>query len=294
MTVSIVTQSGVLGFRSEKHLRREVRNQRKAVAERARQERQFLRRMKRDVVKNISPYGIVTDDNLRVVSFRGLTDPLSLRQAQNIVARMVSDFRRHNAVEEAGRMLQPKPQLVRPKKTCPVREPSNVEAHPKTFSTGRLSDVDNDEAIEILLPAGLRHVGGTLDGSPVGEDPKGEFHLVDNECSTLFTADEDACGEIAKVAEEKEPEEPGKPVIENEGEQGNERTISYESGASGSDEALWEEIEALENRVKHWQSECEAARTALFEANERTRRVEEAFLSKANGTQSDEGSHVLA
>ena len=55
MTLSVVTQSGVLSFRSEKHLRREVRNQRKAVAERARQERQYLRRMKRDVMKNVSP-----------------------------------------------------------------------------------------------------------------------------------------------------------------------------------------------------------------------------------------------
>ena len=294
MTVSIVTQSGVLGFRSEKHLRREVRNQRKAVAERARQERQFLRRMKRDVAKSISPYGIVTDDNLRVLSYRGLTDPLSLRQGQNVVARMIEDFRRHNAVEEAGRKFASKTQPVRPKKARPAPDLSNAETLPKTFSSGRLSDVDNDEAIEILLPAGLRHVGGTLDGSPVGEDPKGDFRLVENDCSTLVAADEDACGEIAKVAEEKTPEEPVKPVVENEEAQGNERTISYESGASGSEAALWEEIEALENRVKHWQAECEAARTALFEANERTRRVEEAFLSKANGTQSDEGSHVLA
>lgn len=293
MTLSVVTQSGVLSFRSEKHMRREVRNQRKAVAERARQERQYLRRMKRDVMKNVSPYGIVTDDNLRVLSYRGLTDPLSLRQAQNIVAKMVSDFRRHNAVEEAGRKFAPKPQQVRPKKSRPAPEPS-VVALPKNFTTEWPSNVDPEEAVEILLPSSLRHVGGTLDGSPVGEDPKGDFRLVENDCSTLVAADEDACGEIAKVAEEKTPEEPVKPVVENEEAQGNERTISYESGASGSEAALWEEIEALENRVKHWQAECEAARTALFEANERTRRVEEAFLSKANGTQSDEGSHVLA
>lgn len=298
MTLSVVTQSGVLSFRSEKHLRREVRNQRKAVAERARQERQYLRRMKRDVMKNVSPYGIVTDDNLRVVSFRGLNDPVSLRQGQNIVAKMVSDFRRHNAVEEAGRTLHPKPQQVCPKKSRPAPDPS-VVALPKAFTTGP-SDVDTEEAVEILLPSSLRHVGGTLDGSPVCEDPKGEFSLVENDGSSLFTADEAACGEIAKIAEEKAPEEPVKPIAANENEaeaeeeKGNERTISFESGASGSDAALWEEIEALENRVKHWQAECEAARTALFEANERTRRVEEAFLSKANGTQSDEGSHVLA
>ena len=294
MTLSVVTQSGVLSFRSEKHLRREVRNQRKAVAERARQERQYLRRMKRDVMKNVSPYGIVTDDNLRVVSFRGLNDPVSLRQGQNIVAKMVSDFRRHNAVEEAGRTLHPKPQQVRPKKSRPAREPSNVVSLPKTVSTQCPPKIENDEEIGAIFPSSLRHVGGTLDGSPVCEDPKGEFLLVDNECSTLVAADEDACGEIAKVAEEKAPTEPAKSVVENEEAQGNERTISSESGASGSEAALWEEIEALENRVKHWQAECEAARTALFEANERTRRVEEAFLSKANGTQSDEGSHVLA
>ena len=295
MTLSVVTQSGVLAFRSEKHLRREVRNQRKAVAERARQERQYLRRMKRDVMKNVSPYGIVTDDNLRVVSFRGLNDPVSLRQGQNIVAKMVSDFRRHNAVEEAGRTLHPKPQQVRPKKSRPAPEPS-VVALPKAFTTGP-SDVDTAEAVEILLPSNLRHAGGTLDGSPVGEDPKGEFRLVENDCSSLFTADEAACGEIAKDAAKKAPDEPMKVVGADAGDEeetGNERTISSESGASGSDAALWEEIEALENRVKHWQAECEAARTALFEANERTRRVEEAFLSKANGTKSDEGSHVLA
>lgn len=290
MTISVVTQSGVLGFRSEKHLRREVRSQRKAVAERARQERQYLRRMKRDVVKNVAPYGIVTDDNLRVLSYRGLTDPLSLRQAQNVVARMIEDFRRHNAVEEAGRKFAQKPQ--------PVPEPSNVMALPKTFTTQCPLEVANEEEVGVLVPSSLRHVGGTLDGSPVGEDPKGDFRLVENDCSTLVAADEAACGEIAKVAEEKAPEEPVKPIVENEveaeEEKGNERTISFESGASGSDAALWEEIEALENRVKHWQAECEAARTALFEANERTRRVEEAFLSKANGTQSDEGSHVLA
>lgn len=290
MMISVVTQSGVLGFRSEKHLRREVRSQRKAVAERARQERQYLRRMKRDVVKNVAPYGIVTDDNLRVLSYRGLTDPLSLRQAQNVVARMIEDFRRHNAVEEAGRKFAQKPQ--------PVPEPSNVMALPKTFTTQCPLEVANEEEVGVLVPSSLRHVGGTLDGSPVGEDPKGDFRLVENDCSTLVAADEAACGEIAKVAEEKAPEEPVKPIVENEveaeEEKGNERTISFESGASGSDAALWEEIEALENRVKHWQAECEAARTALFEANERTRRVEEAFLSKANGTQSDEGSHVLA
>ena len=62
----------------------------------------------------------------------------------------------------------------------------------------------------------------------------------------------------------------------------------------GTDAALWEEIEALEHSVKHWQAECEAARTALFEANERTKRAEEAFLSKSNGTQSDDAPHVLA
>lgn len=296
MTLSVVTQSGVLSFRSEKHMRREVRNQRKAVAERARQERQYLRRMKRDVMKNVSPYGIVTDDNLRVLSYRGLTDPLSLRQAQNVVARMIEDFRRHNAVEEAGRTLHPKPQQVRPKKSRPAPEPS-VVALPKNFTTEWPSNVDPEEAVEILLPSSLRHVGGTLDGSPVGEDPKGEFRLVENDCSSLFTADEEACGEIAKDAAEKAHDEPMKVVGADAGDEeetGNERTISSESGASGSDAALWEEIEALENRVKHWQAECEAARTALFEANERTRRVEEAFLSKANSTQSDEGSHVLA
>lgn len=300
MTFSVVTQSGMLSFRSEKHMRREVRNQRKAVAERARQERQYLRRMKRDVMKNVSPYGIVTDDNLRVLSYRGLTDPLSLRQAQNVVARMIEDFRRHNAVEEAGRKFAQKPQPVRPKKTRPAPEPLNAVALPKTFTTQCPLEVANEEEVGVLVPSSLRHVGGTLDGSPVGEDPKGDFRLVENECSTLVAADEAACGEIAKVAEEKTPEEPVKPVVvnehgdESEGEKGNERTISSEPGASGSDAALWEEIEALENRVKHWQAECEAARTALFEANERTRRVEEAFLSKANGTQSDEGSHVLA
>lgn len=294
MTFSVVTQSGMLSFRSEKHMRREVRNQRKAVAERARQERQYLRRMKRDVMKNVTPYGIVTDDNLRVVSYRGLTDPLSLRQGQNVVARMVSDFRRHNAVEEAGRKFAAKSQPVRPNKARPAREPSNVVSLPKTVSTQWPPKIENDEEIGAIFPSSLRHVGGTLDGSPVCEDPKGEFLLVDNECSTLVAADEDACGEIAKVAEEKAPTEPAKSVVENEEAQGNERTISSESGASGSEAALWEEIEALENRVKHWQAECEAARTALFEANERTRRVEEAFLSKANGTQSDEGSHVLA
>ena len=299
MTLSVVTQSGVLSFRSEKHLRREVRNQRKAVAERARQERQYLRRMKRDVMKNVSPYGIVTDDNLRVLSYRGLTDPLSLRQAQNVVARMIEDFRRHNAVEEAGRKFAPKPQQVRPKKARPAPEPS-VVALPKNFTTEWPSNVDPEEAVEILLPSSFRHVGGTLDGSPVCEDPKGDFRIVENGGSSLSTADEAACGEIAKVAEEKAPEESVKPIVANdnetgaEEEKGNERTISSESGASGSDAALWEEIEALENRVKHWQAECEAARTALFEANERTRRVEEAFLSKANGTQSAEGSHVLA
>lgn len=296
MTVSIVTQSGVLGFRSEKHLRREIRNQRKAVAERARQERQFLRRMKRDVVKSVAPYGIVTDDNLRVVSYRGLTDPLSLRQGQNVVARMMEDFRRHNAVEEACRKFAAKSQPVRPKKVRPAREPSNVVSLQKTVSTQRPSEIDNDEEIDILLPTSLRHGGGTLEGSPVGEEPKGEFQIVENDCSSLVTVDEAACGEIAKVAEEKAPKEPVKSVVDNnnEEEKENERTISYESAASDSDEALWEEIEALENRVKHWQAECEAARTALFEANERTRRVEEAFLCKANGTQSDEGSHVLA
>lgn len=299
MTFSVVTQSGMLSFRSEKHMRREVRNQRKAVAERARQERQYLRRMKRDVMKNVTPYGIVTDDNLRVLSYRGLTDPLSLRQAQNVVARMIEDFRRHNAVEEAGRKFAPKPQPVRPKKVRQAPEPS-VVALPKNFTTEWPSNVETEEAVEILLPSSLRHVGGTLDGSPVCEDPKGEFSLVENDGSSLFTADEAACGDIAKIAEEKAPEEPVKPIAANENEaeaeeeKGNERTISFESGASGSDAALWEEIEALENRVKHWQAECEAARTALFEANERTRRVEEAFLSKANGTQSDEGSHVLA
>lgn len=296
MTLSVVTQSGVLSFRSEKHMRREVRNQRKAVAERARQERQYLRRMKRDVMKNVSPYGIVTDDNLRVLSYRGLTDPLSLRQAQNVVARMIEDFRRHNAVEEAGRKFAPKPQQVRPKKSRPAPDPS-VVALPKNFTTEWPSNVDPEEAVEILLPSNLRHAGGTLDGSPVGEDPKGEFRLVENDCSSLFTADEAACGEIAKDAAEKAPDEPMKVVGADAGDEeetGNERTISSESGASGSDAALWEEIEALENRVKHWQAECEAARTALFEANERTRRVEEAFLSKANGTKSDEGSHVLA
>lgn len=299
MTFSVVTQSGMLSFRSEKHMRREVRNQRKAVAERARQERQYLRRMKRDVMKNVTPYGIVTDDNLRVLSYRGLTDPLSLRQAQNVVARMIEDFRRHNAVEEAGRKFAPKPQPVRPKKVRQAPELS-VVALPKNFTTEWPSNVETEEAVEILLPSSLRHVGGTLDGSPVCEDPKGEFSLVENDGSSLFTADEAACGEIAKIAEEKAPEEPVKPIAANENEaeaeeeKGNERTISFESGASGSDAALWEEIEALENRVKHWQAECEAARTALFEANERTRRVEEAFLSKANGTQSDEGSHVLA
>lgn len=296
MTLSVVTQSGVLSFRSEKHMRREVRNQRKAVAERARQERQYLRRMKRDVMKNVSPYGIVTDDNLRVLSYRGLTDPLSLRQAQNVVARMIEDFRRHNAVEEAGRKFAPKPQQVRPKKARPAPEPS-VVALPKNFTTEWPSNVDPEEAVEILLPSSLRHVGGTLDGSPVGEDPKGEFRLVENDCSSLFTADEAACGEIAKDAAEKAPDEPMKVVGADAGDEeetGNERTISSESGASGSDAALWEEIEALENRVKHWQAECDAARTALFQANERTRRAEEAFLSKVNGTQSDEGSHVLA
>lgn len=299
MTFSVVTQSGMLSFRSEKHMRREVRNQRKAVAERARQERQYLRRMKRDVMKNVTPYGIVTDDNLRVLSYRGLTDPLSLRQAQNVVARMIEDFRRHNAVEEAGRKFAPKPQPVRPKKVRQAPEPS-VVALPKNFTTEWPSNVETEEAVEILLPSSLCHVGGTLDGSPVCEDPKGEFSLVENDGSSLFTADEAACGEIAKIAEEKAPEEPVKPIAANENEaeaeeeKGNERTISFESGASGSDAALWEEIEALENRVKHWQAECEAARTALFEANERTRRVEEAFLCKANGTQSDEGSHVLA
>lgn len=294
MTLSVAGQVGVLAFRPEKELRREIRNQRKEAAERARQERQYHRRMKRDVLKQAASYGIVVDDNLRALSFRGLNDPLTLRQAQSIILKMVKDFRRHTAVVDACRTYVPTPaQVVRPKKAW-----SDLVALPKTFLTQWPSDIDKGKDVDVLLSPDLRHVGGTLDGSPVGEDPKGEFRIIENDGSSLVAADEAACGEIAKVAQEKAPEGPVKPIAENgtkdEDGKENERTISSESGASGSDAALWEEIEALENRVKHWQAECEAARTALFQANERTRRVEEAFLSKANGTQSDEGSHVLA
>ena len=270
------------------------------------------------------------------VLLRGVNDPLTLRQTQNIIARMVADFRRHNAVADAGRTLHPVPQQVRPKKRRSGRETDlsfvDFIALPKTVTKAWPSDVAEEDEVSVLLPPELRYAGGTLEDLPVGVDPSrekgGEFKLAGDAGSSLVTADDAACGEIARMvekaeeAEEKETgtREPIKPIKvvvgigEDDGGIGgaggedgqgtstaNERTISSEPVASGTrstDEALWEEIEALENRAEYWQVECAAARTALFEANERTRRLEEVFLCCAQGqgnrSNPEGGAHVLA
>lgn len=257
--------------------RREVRSQNKRAAQEARNERQNVRRMRRFVQTEARRMGVELNEKLEVVGINGVPDSVfSRRHGKVIVDRLIRNYHRGVTLQVESKPRPEKPKVVR----------AELPAPPKV-STGVWPPrpAKREEKPALIVPSDLLNQGGTMDGTPIGMEPTVSGDLGGGANSTFATANDAECRKIEEEADAKE-------TVDEESD-GRERTYVGEHAAS-SDAALWEEIEALEHSVKHWQTECEAARTALFEANERTKRAEEAFLSKANGTQSDDAPHVLA
>lgn len=126
--------------------------------------------------------------------------------------------------------------------------------------TVKPEEKDGDPAL--IVPSSLLMHGGTMNGTPIGMEPSVCSEIGGGSKSTLAAANDAECRQIAQKAAANES-------VDGESD-GRERTFVGEH-AEGFD----------------------AARTALFEANERTKRAEEAFLSKSNGMQFDDAPHLL-
>ena len=257
--------------------RREVRSQNKRAAQEARNERQNVRRMRRFVQTEARKMGVELNEKLEVVGINGVPDPVfSGRHGKIVVDRLIRNYHRGIMLQDESKPRPEKQKVVRAELPAPPKVSAGVWP-PRP--------VKRKEKPALIVPSDLLNQGGTMDGTPIGMEPTVSDDLRGGGNSTFASANDAGCRKIEEEAGTKE-------AVAEESDDG-ERTFVGKQGA-GSDAALWEEIEALEHSVKHWQTECEAARTALFEANERTKRAEEAFLSKANGTQSDDAPHVLA
>lgn len=257
--------------------RREVRSQNKRAAQEARNERQNVRRMRRFVQTEARKMGVELNEKLEVVGINGVPDTVfSKRHGKIVVDRLIRNYHRGIMLQDESKPRPEKQKVVRAELPAPPKVSAGVWP-PRP--------VKRKEKPALIVPSDLLNQGGTMDGTPIGMEPTVSDDLRGGGNSTFASANDAGCRKIEEEAGTKE-------AVAEESDDG-ERTFVGKQGA-GSDAALWEEIEALEHSVKHWQTECEAARTALFEANERTKRAEEAFLSKANGTQSDDAPHVLA
>ena len=257
--------------------RREVRSQNKRAAQEARNERQNVRRMRRFVQTEARKMGVELNEKLEVVGINGVPDPVfSGRHGKIVVDRLIRNYHRGIMLQDESKPRPEKQKVVRAELPAPPKVSAGVWP-PRP--------VKRKEKPALIVPSDLLNQGGTMDGTPIGMEPTVSDDLRGGGNSTFASANDAGCRKIEEEAGTKE-------AVAEESDDG-ERTFVGKQGAV-SDAALWEEIEALEHSVKHWQTECEAARTALFEANERTKRAEEAFLSKANGTQSDDAPHVLA
>ena len=260
--------------------RRELRTRNKKVAQQTRNERQNVRRMRRFVQTEARKMGVELNEKLEVVGINGVPDNVfSRRHGKVIVERLIRDYNRGIATQVAAKSGPEKKKVVR------VELPAPPKASAGVWPPRPAREEEKSVKPALIVPADLLSEGGTMDGTPIGMEPTVSDDLGGGANSTFAAANDAVCRKITEDADAKE-------TVDEESDEG-ERTFVGDS-AAGSDAALWEEIEALEHSVKHWQTECEAARTALFEANERTKRAEEAFLSKANGTQSDDAPHVLA
>lgn len=257
--------------------RREVRSQNKRAAQEARNERQNVRRMRRFVQTEARKMGVELNEKLEVVGINGVPDTVfSKRHGKIVVDRLIRNYHRGITLQDESKPRPEKQKVVRAELPAPPKASAGVwPPRPAKW----------EEKPTLIVPSDLLNQGGTMDGTPIGMEPTVSDDLRGGGNSTFAAANDAGCRKIEEEAGTKE-------AVAEESDDG-ERTFVGKQGA-GSDAALWEEIEALEHSVKHWQTECEAARTALFEANERTKRAEEAFLSKANGTQSDDAPHVLA
>ena len=285
MTESTMQYRELLRYRVEIEVdqddkRRELRARQKNASKTARNERQNIRRMRRYVQTEARKMVVELNEKLEVVGINGVPDNVfSRRHGKVIVERLLRDYHRGIAAQVATK--------PRPEKTKVVR--AELPAPPKAFAgvwpPRPVKEEKKESAPALIVPSDLLMQGGTMDGTPIGMAPTMSDDFRGGANSTLASADDAECRKIAEEAEAKE-------TVDEESDEG-ERTVVGER-SEGTDSALWEEIEALEHSVKHWQAECEAARTALFEANERTKRAEEAFLSKSNGTQFDDAPHVLA
>ena len=257
--------------------RREVRSQNKRAAQEARNERQNVRRMRRFVQTEARKMGVELNEKLEVVGINGVPDTVfSKRHGKIVVDRLIRNYHRGIMLQDESKPRPEKQKVVRAELPAPPKVSAGVWP-PRP--------VKRKEKPALIVPSDLLNQGGTMDGTPIGMEPTVSDDLRGGGNSTFASANDAGCRKIEEEAGTKE-------AVAEESDDG-ERTFVGKQGA-GSDAALWEEIAALEHSVKHWQTECEAARTALFEANERTKRAEEAFLSKANGTQSDDAPHVLA
>lgn len=277
---------------------RACRKKQKDAAGRARKRRLLNVKMRRYVQQEARKMGFELDDNLEPAEIPGFMNAETLRkEAQDIVEKLTAEYLRGrfsrivSEAAESSAVLPERPKPVRRAPERPKKKPS-AGVWPPRRTDGKNPAEGKTEPLGTTFPD-IRSEGGTLDVAKVGAESKDVPEGGDVSGSSLAVADPSACEEIAAVAEAAASRGAGV-SIRNERDD-RERTVSSEPGiAAVSDADLWEEIEALENSVKHWQSECEAARTALFEANGRARRAEEALLSKSNGTQADDSARVLA
>lgn len=286
-------------------LYRVCRKRQKDSARRARTQRQLSVKLRRYVREGARKLGLELDDNLEPVAIPGLMNAETVRRdAEEIVERLSAEYLRgrfsrivSEAAEESSAVPPERPKPVRRAPELPKKKP------PAGVWPPRRTDGKNpaEAKAEPPFPAfpEIRSEGGTLEGSPVGSEPKDVPEITDAPGSSLAVADSAACEEIAGAAAAAKTNGAEISIRSESGSRA--RTISNEPGIgfaeaspNGPDSVLWDEIEALENRAKHWQTECDAARTALFEANERARRAEEALLGRPNGTQTDDAPRVLA
>lgn len=260
--LTVVTQYGRF-LQGEKFARetfdlKQARLLRKAISQQAREERQRRRRLTRFVLDFARKHDVTVTPDLRVTGFRGSNDPASCKQGQAFLEKIVRDFQRNGMLTD-----EPIHRLKSGKKQSACASRNQVERLPEQSSAGswplvKESDQMAERPSAISTPVRLIATGSTLE---IATDAR---ELV-------------GCGSSSDSDSETESDEPD--FAGRASNQAPSPDVRHQ--ARDNTEALFlEEIEALEARVRHWQTACEAAEKERHRAQALYRQAEAAFIAR--------------
>lgn len=252
-------------LRDDPALLKANRKAKKAQAKKEREERQEHRRFLREFRALARQSGIeLADEELRILSFLGKCDLRSRMQGKQLLDGMLRAYRQTGILSGCSKPLNAdlkphsRPDAESPKKT------GNASEEKLSAASALMQDSPPASKEE---PPSLSMCGGTL-----GSESESPMLLHESaEFSSLCAAD--------AVPEALQSAAAALPCQDKPAASAQEENV-HEVRSQNTEDALWEEIEMLENSVKYWQNACETAEAALHKAEEARRRAEAAAFCK--------------